>query len=69
MPYMGHNCKAGREYPSMQFTVNSSQLTVGNPHQRVVSREHTENGERKTENNRTLFATPPIGASTMTLPG
>jgi hypothetical protein len=41
-----------------QFTVHSSQFTVGYPQQRVVSREHAENGERKTKNSRSLFANP-----------
>jgi hypothetical protein len=48
------------------LAVHSSQFTVGHPHQQVVSREHaengerrTENGERRTENSRSLFANPP----------
>ena len=35
---------------SEQSTVNSSQFTVGNPHQRVLFRVLAENGERRTEN-------------------
>ena len=42
----------------VQFTVDSSQFTVGNPHQQMISREHAANGERNTENRRSLFANP-----------
>ena len=32
----------------VEFTVDSSQFTVGNPHQQVISRKHAANGKRRT---------------------
>ena len=45
-----------------QFTVDSSQLTVRNPRPEPTSRLHSENGERKTVNSRSLSARP-LGAN------
>ena len=48
MPYVGHDCKAGREHPSTQFTVDSSQPETRTSGWYLGSIRKAEHGKRRT---------------------